>query len=182
MERAPPVLLINSESKRQFLHSIGCNHVINYKTENVREQLKTYPKGIDIVFESVGGQMFRDALKSLAVRGRMVVIGAVSTYAKTSSADKMKTFSEWDDTVQTASLLNRSTTVSGFFLNHYAKHFPVHLNSLIGMVDGGKLVCHTHALDGGLESIPRAISALYSGKCQGKVIVDMNVDQRRPKL
>ena len=37
-----------------------------------------YPKGVDLIYESVGGQMFETCMNALAVYGRMVVIGMIS--------------------------------------------------------------------------------------------------------
>lgn len=39
---------------------------------------KEFPKGMDLIYESVGGEMFEQCVKSLAVHGRIVVIGAMS--------------------------------------------------------------------------------------------------------
>lgn len=35
-----------------------------------------YPKGVDVVWESVGGDMFDTAVNALATRGRVIIIGA----------------------------------------------------------------------------------------------------------
>ena len=37
-----------------------------------------FPKGVDIVYESVGGQMFDLCLNALAIYGKLVVIGMIS--------------------------------------------------------------------------------------------------------
>ena len=45
----------------------------------MKEVLKReYPKGVDVVYESVGGDMFETCLNALAVGGRLVVIGMMS--------------------------------------------------------------------------------------------------------
>ena len=41
-----------------------------------------YPRGIDVVYESVGGDMFKAALDGLADRGRLIVIGMMGAYAE----------------------------------------------------------------------------------------------------
>ncbi|KAI8915842.1 hypothetical protein EDD86DRAFT_243812 [Gorgonomyces haynaldii] len=130
----------SSEDKAAFLRKIGCDRVINYKKERLGQVLKKeYPKGVDIVFESVGGEMFQDAVKALSVRGRLIVIGAVSNYAKeVKEGDKMSSFSSvWTDQVSSTSLLAKSTTITGFFLNHYAREMPAHMQKLTQMVMNG---------------------------------------------
>lgn len=37
-----------------------------------------FPKGVDLIYESVGGQMFETCMNALAVYGRMVIIGMIS--------------------------------------------------------------------------------------------------------
>merc|ERR1719410_1924622 len=65
----------STKAKVDYLKSLGCDRVINYKQENVYEVLKNeYPNGINLVFESVGGKMFSDCLNNLAVKGRIIVI------------------------------------------------------------------------------------------------------------
>jgi len=50
--------------------------VIDHTRESVRAVLRAeFPKGVDVAYESVGGEMFDAALASLAPRGRLVVIG-----------------------------------------------------------------------------------------------------------
>lgn len=39
---------------------------------------KEFPKGVDIIYESVGGEMFDLCLNALAVYGRLIVIGMIS--------------------------------------------------------------------------------------------------------
>ena len=39
---------------------------------------KEFPKGVDIIYESVGGNMFDLCINALAIRGRLIVIGMIS--------------------------------------------------------------------------------------------------------
>lgn len=54
----------SNEEKVAMLKAMGCDRVINYKTEDFGNVLKTeYPRGVDIVFESVGGEFFNICLR-----------------------------------------------------------------------------------------------------------------------
>uniref|UniRef100_A0A803LNU0 Enoyl reductase (ER) domain-containing protein n=1 Tax=Chenopodium quinoa TaxID=63459 RepID=A0A803LNU0_CHEQI len=65
--------------KAMLLKKLGVDRVINYKEENIKTVLKKeFPKGIDIIYESVGGEMFDMCLNALAIYGRLVVIGMIS--------------------------------------------------------------------------------------------------------
>ncbi|KAI9332896.1 hypothetical protein DFJ73DRAFT_855069 [Zopfochytrium polystomum] len=164
----------SSDDKVSALKALGCDRVINYKKESVRDVLKKeYPKGVDIVFESVGGQMFQDCFNALAVKGRMIVIGAMSVYSDKNEGGPINSFKHvWKDQVPTLNLLNKSSTVTGFFLNHYAKDFASHMAEMASMVQSGKL---KPSIDMGnfksLEDVPAAIKLLQSGKNIGKIIV-----------
>jgi NADPH2:quinone reductase len=55
----------------------GADDVINYATEDLRERIKalTGGTGVDVVYDPVGGQYTEPALRSLAWRGRLLVVG-----------------------------------------------------------------------------------------------------------
>jgi len=56
----------------------GTESVVNTKTEDLRERVMelTAGKGVDAVFDTVGGALFEPALRSLGLRGRHVVISS----------------------------------------------------------------------------------------------------------
>ncbi|KAJ3038545.1 Prostaglandin reductase 3 [Rhizophlyctis rosea] len=167
----------SSDEKGGMLKEIGCDRVINYKKESIDEVLKKeYPKGVDVVFESVGGDTFTQCLNNLAIRGRLIVIGSMSSYAKKNpEGSQTSTFTGvWTDTVQTVTLLQKSASITGFFLNHYTKDFAASLNDLSYAVADGKLRPIVETRDfNGIESIPSAIKYLHEGKNIGKVVVPL---------
>ncbi|MEM9217549.1 MAG: zinc-binding dehydrogenase [Cyanobacteria bacterium P01_F01_bin.150] len=72
-----------SEAKGQLLEALGCDRVINYRQESVRDVLsKEYPNGINLVFNCVGRYMFDAGVEHLAVRGRFVIVGFISEYGQ----------------------------------------------------------------------------------------------------
>ena len=71
----------SSASKVEFLKQLGCDRVVNYKEESLDEVLKKeYKKGVDLVYESVGGDMYDTAVANLAIKGRLIIIGMISGY------------------------------------------------------------------------------------------------------
>ncbi|KAF2606199.1 hypothetical protein F2Q68_00043424 [Brassica cretica] len=65
--------------KAKLLKELGVDRVIDYKAEDIKTVLKKeFPKGVDIIYESVGGRMFDLCLNALAVYGRLIVIGMIS--------------------------------------------------------------------------------------------------------
>ncbi|CAM0951698.1 unnamed protein product [Alopecurus aequalis] len=73
------VATCGGESKVALLASLGVDRVINYRNEKIKDVLKKeFPRGVDVIYESVGGEMFDLCLNALAVHGRLVVIGMIS--------------------------------------------------------------------------------------------------------
>ncbi|KAG0747637.1 hypothetical protein G6F57_007566 [Rhizopus arrhizus] len=157
----------SSDDKVSMLKALGCDRVINYKKEDFKEVMKReYPQGVDIVFESVGGKFFDICLKSLAIRGRLIVIGTLSSYT---SAGGMQ-----GDKVDTLKLLGTSRTVAGFFLPNYSRLFGQHMQQMIALLNQNKLkVLLDHGGLRGIEQVSEGVAYLHSGKNKGKVIVPL---------
>lgn len=108
-----------------------------------------YPRGIDLVYESVGGTMFETCVDALAVGGRLVVIGFISGYKDQSGWVKGEAKRDGDAAEDTETkeevaplpvkLLAKSASVRGFFLNNFAKLWAPHLKNLGNMVMNGQL-------------------------------------------
>jgi len=67
----------SSEEKLEACRSRGAAETINYATEDLRERVKelTQGRGVDVVLDPVGGPYTEPALRSLAWRGRLLVVG-----------------------------------------------------------------------------------------------------------
>ncbi|CAG2109398.1 unnamed protein product [Medioppia subpectinata] len=73
--------MTSTEEKVTFLKELGTDRVINYKTENLDEVLtKEFPEGVDVIWETIGGQVFETLFKHLALKGRLVLIGGTASY------------------------------------------------------------------------------------------------------
>ena len=67
----------SSDEKCELCRSIGADATINYATANIRDELKklTDGKGPDVVYDPVGGDMAEPVFRSIAWRGRYLVVG-----------------------------------------------------------------------------------------------------------
>ena len=67
----------SSDAKCAFLKTLGADETINYASGNLRDALKTLTagKGPDIVYDPVGGDLAEPAFRSIAWRGRYLVVG-----------------------------------------------------------------------------------------------------------
>jgi NADPH2:quinone reductase len=71
---------VGSDEKILLAKNSGCEHIINYKTENVIERVKeiTEGKGVSVVYDGVGKDTFDVSLQSLGFRGLFVSFGQSS--------------------------------------------------------------------------------------------------------
>ncbi|XP_029851654.2 prostaglandin reductase 3 [Ixodes scapularis] len=168
----------SSPEKKVYLKSIGCDKVINYKTHDLGTEVeKSYPNGVDVIWDVIGGKTFEVLLNHLSIRGRLVVVGTVVAGYQ----DSDKAFPDVNLEDLPSKLLMRSATVSGFFLPQYYRPFPEYLAKLQKMLQDGTIspkVDFGLNADGGelkgLDGCIRGIEYLHSGKSVGKVVVKLD--------
>jgi NADPH2:quinone reductase len=68
---------VSSARKVELCLSLGADAAINYSSENLREALKQHPggKGPDVIYDPVGGDLAEPSFRSIAWRGRYLVVG-----------------------------------------------------------------------------------------------------------
>lgn len=66
-----------SAEKLELAKSRGADELINYREEDVRQRLLTLTdgRGVDVIYDPVGGDVFKASLRAIAFEGRIVVIG-----------------------------------------------------------------------------------------------------------
>jgi NADPH-dependent curcumin reductase CurA len=69
--------------------------------------------------------------------------------------------SSWQDSVRTAGLLGRSTSVMGFLLTHYVSSIPVYAAELIKLVATGEFKVRVDVQRGGMAGIVSAVEYLH---------------------
>jgi NADPH2:quinone reductase len=69
----------SSDEKLDFARAAGADDVINYSVQSLREAVKELTdKGVDVVYDPVGGELSQQALRALAWHGRHLIIGFAS--------------------------------------------------------------------------------------------------------
>lgn len=70
----------STEEKAEFLRDLGVDHVINYTEENFAERIweMTDKRGVDAVYNNVGGNTWVPAMRALRNGGRLIVSGATA--------------------------------------------------------------------------------------------------------
>ena len=74
---AQVIAAASTDAKLEVARGIGADHLINYSTQDLRERIKeiTGGKGVDVVYDAVGGPYAEPAVRSLAWKGRYLVVG-----------------------------------------------------------------------------------------------------------
>jgi NADPH-dependent curcumin reductase len=155
--------LAGSDDKCAWLvDELGFDAAVNYRTADVKQALRVRcPDGIDLYFDNVGGELLDICLGQLALRGRVVLCGAISTY---NSPQRVPGPSNYRN------LITRRGRMEGFIIIDYARRFPEAQLALAAWVDEGRIKHKEHLVDG-LERAPEALNLLFTGGNTGKVVV-----------
>jgi len=152
------------EKCRWIVEDLGFDEAINYKTEPVGQRLHAAcPKGIDLYFDNVGGEILNTCLAQIALRGRVVLCGAISTYNQEGHVNGPGNY---------RALIARRGRMEGFIILDYVDRFPEARAAIFAWLTEGKLHQAEHIVDG-LESAPDALNLLFTGGNTGKVIVKL---------
>jgi len=158
--------IAGSDEKTKWLkEELGFDEVINYKTQDVKEALKNAcPKGIDVYFDNVGGNIFDTALLLMNRFGVIINCGAISTYNAKESLQGPRV--EW-------LLITKSLRMQGFIVSDFIPKFGSAIADLSTWVQQGKIKGKVTEFDGtsGVEKIPETFIKMMGGSNIGKSIV-----------
>lgn len=140
----------------------GFDAAIDYKADNVRERLRAEcPKGIDLFFDNVGGDILDDALLNMAQNGRIVLCGGISAYNEDELPAGPKNYMQ---------LVIRRCTMQGFILIDHFHRAGEALRDLSTWIEDGRLV-HAADIQEGFENTPKTFLRLFSGANLGKQLL-----------
>ncbi len=146
-----------------LVDELGFDAAIDYKSEDVRRALREHaPKGIDVYFDNVGGEILDVALTRLARGARIVICGAVSQYNATESVRGPSNY---------LSLLVFRASMTGMVVFDYAARFGEAMTAIAGWMREGRIVSREHIVDGGVEAFPAALLKLFAGENTGKLVL-----------
>ena len=141
---------------------LGYDAAVDYKAGDVFGQLKAAcPKGIDIYFDNVGGDILEACLFQMRNHGRVVCCGALSQY-DTDVPESPKGVP--------GLVVVKRLRMEGFVVLDYFKRTPEAAQELLGWMGQGKLNIVEDIVEG-LENTPQALIGLLEGKNRGKRMV-----------
>ena len=147
---------------RYIVDELGFDAAIDYKNEDVQKALARHcPKGIDVYFDNVGGEILDIVLSMLAFRARIAICGAISQYNSMESMRGPRNY---------MSLLVNHALMEGFVVFHYAARYAEGMQALAGWAMAGKLKAREHIVEG-LETFPDTLQMLFRGENFGKLVI-----------
>jgi NADPH-dependent curcumin reductase CurA len=136
---------------------------IDYRSENVGRQLiKHCRDGIDIYFDNVGGEILDAALARLAMRGRVVLCGAISQYNRNEAAP--------EGPRNYLNLLLQRGRMEGIIILDYLHRAGEAIAELRRWVDAGEIVYQLDIQEG-LENAPATLRRVFTGENRGKQLL-----------
>jgi NADPH-dependent curcumin reductase len=141
---------------------LGFDACINYRKENVEQALKkACPKGIDVYFENVGGEILDAVLANINLFSRIPLCGLISSYNATDPVPGPYRFS---------TLLMKRVLVKGFIVIDYFPRMGEFIADMGKWVGEGKVKWRVDVVDG-LENAVTAVGKLFTGGNTGKLVV-----------
>jgi NADPH-dependent curcumin reductase CurA len=159
--------LTRSASKVAALRRLGCDRVIDYTVEDLDEVLgREYPRGIDLAYDTVGGEVFDAFVDHLALRGRLVISGHTSDFDRPEEPVPQPRIYR--------KLYWKSASVRGFQNPAFPEHFDAAAAEILALYYAGRLqVLVDPTPFRGLESVADAEEHLLAGHNTGKVVVGL---------
>ncbi|MEM6625941.1 MAG: NADP-dependent oxidoreductase [Pseudomonadota bacterium] len=144
---------------------VGYDAAIDYKNENVRDQLKQVcNQSVDVFFDNVGGSILNDALAHIDMHARIVICGGISRYER----GKMPAGPE-----NYFNLIFKRASMSGLIVLDYMSEYPEAQKRMRQWIREGKIT-YKEDIQSGFDNIPRTLMRLFSGQNFGKQLLKMN--------
>jgi len=142
---------------------LGFDACVDYKAGNLHRDLKeACPKGVDVAFENVGGEILDGVLRQMNLFSRVVVCGLIAEYNATEPYGYKN---------MRAVLVNR-IRMQGMIVFDWKERYGEALQALAGYLAAGRLKTRESVVEG-LENAPRGLISLLKGGNFGKQLVKL---------
>ena len=157
--------IAGGQAKCDYLvNELGVDAAIDYKGSDLKQRLReASPKGVDVYFDNVGGEILDTLLTRLAMRARIVICGAISQYNNTTPVKGPSNY---------MSLLVHRARMEGMVVFDYAKRFPEATNEMAGWIKSGQLKSREDIVKG-FETFPDTLNKLFHGENTGKLVLQV---------
>ncbi|MDP3822798.1 MAG: NADP-dependent oxidoreductase [Burkholderiales bacterium] len=143
---------------------LGFDACIDYKAGDVKAGLKEHcPKGVDIYFDNVGGEILDAVLARLAMKARIIICGAISQYNNTTPVQGPKNY---------LSLLVHRARMEGIVVFDNVARFPQAVAELAGYLKDGRMKSKEDVV-AGIDTFPETLLKLFNGENFGKLVLEV---------
>jgi NADPH-dependent curcumin reductase CurA len=150
------------EKCRVVTEEFGFDAAIDYRMPDLRRTLrKLAPRGVDVYFDNVGGEILDDVLTCIARGARIIICGAISQYNE----------NEVRGPANYMMLLVARASMTGMLVFDYADRYPEAMAALAGWYRAGRVAAHETIVHGGVEDFPETLLKLFEGANTGKLIL-----------
>jgi hypothetical protein len=148
---------------RYVTSELGFDACVDYKGGNLAADLKAAcPKGIDVYFENVGGEILDTVLLQMNLFGRIPVCGLISAYNATSMPEGPQNL---------RCVLTQRLKMQGLIVFDWANRIPEAIAQLGAWHKEGKLEIREDVREGGVDAFPDVLNLLYTGGNMGKLVL-----------
>jgi NADPH-dependent curcumin reductase CurA len=150
------------EKCNYIVKELGFDAAIDYKNQSVLDELREHcPKGVDVYFDNVGGDILDAVLARLARGARVVICGAISQYNNTAGIKGPANY---------LSLLVNSARMEGFIVFNYMARYAEAAKEMAGWMMAGKLKSREDIVEG-FQTFPDTLLKLFRGENTGKLMI-----------
>ena len=144
------------------VNELGFDACIDYKGGSVKDGLKQHcPKGVDVYFDNVGGDILDAVLTRINRHARIVICGAISQYNNTTPVKGPANY---------LSLLVNRARMEGIVVFDWADRYPEGAAQMAQWMKEGNFKTREDIVDG-LENFPQTLLMLFEGRNFGKLIL-----------
>ncbi|MFN9773963.1 MAG: NADP-dependent oxidoreductase [Burkholderiales bacterium] len=144
------------------VNELGFDACIDYKAGSVRDGLKQHcPKGVDVYFDNVGGDILDTVLTRINRKARIVICGAISQYTNTTPVKGPSNY---------LSLLVNRARMEGIVVFDYAARYPEAVRDIAGWMKEGRFKSREDVVEG-IDTFPETLLKLFEGSNFGKLVL-----------
>ena len=146
------------------VRELGFDACIDYKSGPIKDGLKAHcPKGVDVYFDNVGGEILDAVLTRLNRKARIVICGAISQYNNTDAVKGPANY---------LSLLVHRARMEGMVVFDYVERFPAAIAELASYLKDGRIKSREDIV-AGFDTFPETLLKLFRGENFGKLILQV---------
>ena len=155
--------IAGGQDKCDFVvNELGFDACIDYKAGDLRAALKeAAPKGVDVYFDNVGGEILDVVLAQIRMKARIVICGAISQYNNTTAVKGPANY---------LSLLVNRARMEGIVVFDWANRYGEAAKEMGGWLAAGKLKSREDIVEG-IETFPETLNKLFTGENFGKLLI-----------